>query len=489
MTTTVSLRKLLHKKQMEMCSSSVLATAAGRGVCASKFNMQPNKDCVFYLASSTLMYSYNPEEDAWGYFPASGLSGTFGAGSCSEYRDLSAPGGAPSSTATGGTTTTIITNLSIVKNLKDVYIRCIDGTNRGYFGKIADNTIGSNSVLTLQTAASSAFDSTSVFQIFGGSVWFLNGGSSANATGFGVYDRITNAWTSRSVTSLPTAFATDGQLVSTVGYISNGGQGFVSGQAVSGASTQLTTNKNFLTNCWANFQVRIVSGTGAGQIRSISSNTATVLTVSQAWTTVPDSTSMYVIEGNDDYLYLIGHSVVNLYRYSISANTWTLLSPVAARAAAVGAGCTLSWVDSVQEASWNDGTYATWYPSLVKQNGRYLYSFRGAGSPSLDVYDIAANTWISDIPYGNKGGTFTTGSSAVDYGGMIYIMKDATGLIFKFDVAKNSLIPFVANVIPQGTAHASSKLFVVVYEDGATKIPYLYSLSNARSELVRWLMI
>jgi prepilin-type N-terminal cleavage/methylation domain-containing protein len=43
------------------------------------------------------------------------------------------------------------------------------------------------------------------------------------------------------------------------------------------------------------YTVRIISGTGAGQTRSISANTSTQLTVSSAWETPPDSSSFYVI--------------------------------------------------------------------------------------------------------------------------------------------------------------------------------------------------
>jgi len=43
------------------------------------------------------------------------------------------------------------------------------------------------------------------------------------------------------------------------------------------------------------YTVRIISGTGAGQARSISANTSTQLTVSSAWETPPDSSSFYVI--------------------------------------------------------------------------------------------------------------------------------------------------------------------------------------------------
>jgi prepilin-type N-terminal cleavage/methylation domain-containing protein len=43
------------------------------------------------------------------------------------------------------------------------------------------------------------------------------------------------------------------------------------------------------------YTVRIISGPGAGQARSISANTSTQLTVSSAWETPPDSSSFYVI--------------------------------------------------------------------------------------------------------------------------------------------------------------------------------------------------
>jgi prepilin-type N-terminal cleavage/methylation domain-containing protein len=49
------------------------------------------------------------------------------------------------------------------------------------------------------------------------------------------------------------------------------------------------------SNFTTSYTVRIISGTGAGQTRSISANTSTQLTVSSAWETPPDSSSFYVI--------------------------------------------------------------------------------------------------------------------------------------------------------------------------------------------------
>jgi len=45
--------------------------------------------------------------------------------------------------------------------------------------------------------------------------------------------------------------------------------------------------------------VRVVGGTGAGQVRRITNTTATTLTVVPAWTTVPDTSSTYVIYSSE----------------------------------------------------------------------------------------------------------------------------------------------------------------------------------------------
>lgn len=73
----------------------------------------------------------------------------------------------------------------------------------------------------------------------------------------------------------------------------------VTSTATAGAATTLTDSvQTWTVDAYANLTVRITGGTGAGQIRRIASNTATVLTVTTAWTTIPDATSTYVIESN-----------------------------------------------------------------------------------------------------------------------------------------------------------------------------------------------
>ena len=81
--------------------------------------------------------------------------------------------------------------------------------------------------------------------------------------------------------------------------------GFDAGTATAGAASTLTdSTKAWTTNTWKNFTARIVSGTGAGQALPILSNTGTVLTMYKPWATNPDSTSVYVIQGDKDNTYI-----------------------------------------------------------------------------------------------------------------------------------------------------------------------------------------
>jgi prepilin-type N-terminal cleavage/methylation domain-containing protein len=68
------------------------------------------------------------------------------------------------------------------------------------------------------------------------------------------------------------------------------------GMASGGGNITLNdTRKSWTANEWQNFNVTIVSGTGARQTRTIVSNAQDTLTVNTAWNPVPDATSEYRI--------------------------------------------------------------------------------------------------------------------------------------------------------------------------------------------------
>lgn len=485
MTTTVKLRKLLHRKAWESCTSAPTSTTSGGFTVSDKYDLN-NGSRAFMMTSASAVYMYEGNEDAWLALPVSGATGTFAAGSCGEYRSLGAMGGVFTQVAAAGTTTKITTASSITRSLAGCRLRVVAGSGVGYEGVVESNTLGGGAVLTVAPANDAPFDATTQFQVYSGSLWFFNAGTTA--VGFRVYDVATNTWTARSVTGIPTAWGTIGQLVSTMG----SAKSFAVGTASAGAASTLTNaSKAWTANMWTNYQLRITGGTGKGQIRAVTSNTSTVLTTATAWTVVPDATSIYSLEGNDDVFFLMGNNSATAYRFSVAANAWTTLAPTAARAGGMSNGATADWVDNA--GGWDNEVaiphYTTW---LNKQNGRYIYSFRGAGQSTLDVYDIVANTWISAIAYGNQSETFNTGSHSIDLDGFIYVVKESTGRVFKFEVDKNRLLPLATNTTQAalgGTVVEGDKMFILPYSDGGTTILFAYFLRHSGSEMVRMLLI
>lgn len=97
------------------------------------------------------------------------------------------------------------------------------------------------------------------------------------------------------------------------------------GTATSGSINTLTDSASSFSVTGAGlsgFVLRIIDGTGLGQERVISSNTAEVITVETQWNTAPDATSVYAIGAVDahfrtpDY-HFIGHDISKLFRRMI----------------------------------------------------------------------------------------------------------------------------------------------------------------------------
>jgi hypothetical protein len=219
------------------------------------------------------------------------------------------------------------------------------------------------------------------------------------------------------------------------------------------------------------------------------------LTISSAWSVNPDGTSVWQIEGNDDYLYYLGNNAVTAYRYSISGNTWTTLATTGgtARAGAPGAGMGGSWIhgctDVISGTAWNN-------KNAIK-NGIYIYSFRGAGGAALDILDIAGGdttgttvSWASTVlAYGMQSEVFNTGS-VWEYDGRdsIYGMGGVANLPargYRFNIITNELLPIHSLNFPQGTVVVGDKVILVPYTDGATRIDFLYHWRNSGTEVFR----
>ena len=285
--------------------------------------------------------------------------------------------------------------------------------------------------------------------------------------------------------NVPATWGTDGKLIATPSWGDNGvALTFASGAATAGGASTLTnSSKTWTVNQWANSQIRITVGTGIGQIRSIVSNTATVITTSAPWTTAPDATSQYVIEGNDNFIYAMGNAAVALYRYDITANTWSTLTPTAARAAAPSVGMSGHWIYGVTDD-------ARWTNENDIINGRRIYSFRGGGSAALDYYDIGLNTWVSTISYAPGIETFTTGTKYVYAGNYLYIQKEATGRWFRYSFAEQGMVGWSTNINFTGAAIAGDTAFDLVYEiQPGSFVRFVYMVLNSSTIHMRCMVI
>jgi hypothetical protein len=479
MATTVNIKKILHRPQWEPCTPAPVTNAAGMTWRSLKLDSY-NINFSLMVTSNSAMYFYDPNVDSYVQVAAPGtaFSGTFGASVVARIHPLSI-----SRTATAGTTSTITTNITITRDLRNYKIRITGGPVAvGQELAILSNTIGANSVITVATQAL-AFSASTTYQLITPNVYMVGVPSATNTNVFQRYDWALNTWSVLSPTGLPAAGGTDGILVATPGLVGGAFDSSATGGytfSASDATTMTITGPSWTANQWTNYQIRITGGTGAGQVRTIASNTGTVITVSSAWTANPDGTSTWVIEGNDDYLYLLGYNAVTMYRYSISGNTWSTMAPTVARSVAPAAGMSASWVYGCTDAAWTNKNAIL--------NGRYIYSFRG-GNSTLQIFDIAGGTsgagaW-ADRTYGNQQETFTTGN-VWEYDGRDCIYGvGPTGRGYRFIPHLNTLEPVHALVYPQGTATVGDKLILVPYVDGATRIDFLYHWRNTGTEVFR----
>lgn len=282
------------------------------------------------------------------------------------------------------------------------------------------------------------------------------------------------------------------------------------GHASSGSTTTLVdSSKNWVVNQWAGYKIRIESGTGfATGIITITSNTATTLTyTTQSFT--PDDTTHYEIADSWGLVTTGGTTTpvteastknwtVNMWagkrlritggtalgqEGTVTSNTATALTTAALTltdttstyailgAPARSTGTQLIWV-------WNNSTAAT--------KGKYMLSPRGGASNTFDLYDITTSRWVYGYFYSPQAETLTTGSMyAYDGSDGIYIHKDATGRVSKYNVTTNSITS--VGTIPYGhsTAIVGNRMEVIETTDG---LNYLYMMRHTGAEMWRTLL-
>jgi hypothetical protein len=172
----------------------------------------------------------------------------------------------------------------------------------------------------------------------------------------------------------------------------------------------------------------------------------------------------YNTGGNDDYIYLIGNAGTTWYRFSVSGNSWTSMTP--ALPASVGAGCSIIW---------------PWGSSNVDR----LIVFRGSATSIVYSTPISSPSWTT-ITYYPATETFSTGSVfAYDGGERIYIVKDATQRGFYYQISEARMYPSFYFPYTSGTAIVGDGLSYVKTEDG---VQFLYYRRHSGKEFWRTLL-
>lgn len=445
-----------------------LLPASTAGCAAARARQDPDQVVMLITASTTVAWLYYAQPDHYVAATSWAFPIAPGAGSALTWH----PGG-PTGTASAGSSTTLTSTTTTVRDLAGFKLRITGGSGAGEERTILCNTIGPNATFTVDTAFTTPIDNTSVYQLRTGRWYCLIPGTLA-AGYFKSYDWATDVVTNLAITGLPATWAAaESRLMPCYRKVP-----LAPARAVASATGTTLTAAAVVWNTskWIGQQVRIVSGVGAGQVRTISANTNTTLTVSAAWTVNPTAASQFVIEPNEDHIYIAGNSAVTLYRYSISGNTTSTVTPGVARAAALGAGGSGFLIDNQ--------TNAIWTSEDAGLNGTKIYSPRGGGSSIIDIYDLPTNAW-SALTIGAE--TFNTGSSWAEMSGSLYVQKDATGRWFEFHAQEGKLRPFAFHgaSYTQGAAILGDRSWAYEFVRNGKEVAVVYSWLNTSTTLVR----
>ena len=466
---------ILHKKEFQLLSE-IPAASSSNNFTTDQQGL--SDDALFLTSSASYLYSFSA--DAFITF-SSIVSIAAGGGHCTYRSPWS-----KTMTANGGSATTITlaySSFPIRATSVGATLEFTSGANLGIRTTVSAVICSSDfsTVTIVIPAVSNAVVSGVTFRMNTGRYFCFSGGTLA-AGSFKSFDVSTFSTSGNlSITNLAANFTNDGAMTGSFLW----GETYATGTATSATATTLVNSaKTWTVNQWTNFQVRITAGTGIGQIRVISSNTATTLTV-PTWTVTPDATSVYAIEGDEDKLYLLGNSATTLYRYSISADTWTVMAPTVARSGNALNGCSANYIGDT-----GDTNYST---ESNNQNGRYIWSARGS-STTWDRFDIAggtagAGTWLSNFTPSN-----TTAASFGTYycvqGKYIYVKLVITSSVInivRYDMTNFTQVPFQNLIAGEGTATVGNRMVFKNLNSNKT-VQWIYFMPNQRTQLWRGLV-
>jgi hypothetical protein len=170
------------------------------------------------------------------------------------------------------------------------------------------------------------------------------------------------------------------------------------------------TTKTWEVNRWANYAIRIIAGTGDGQMRQIQSNGSDSLVLYDNWNVQPDNTSIYAIQSwTDDMIFSLGANAETfIYRLG---NADLLSHGRVLDEGVVQAACAIPTDDvdktthvvyeqrPVAITGFTGTTTITATTAQIHQFkvGQWV-SIRGVTSAAADVYNITGKVQIATVP-------------------------------------------------------------------------------------------
>ena len=266
--------------------------------------------------------------------------------------------------------------------------------------------------------------------------------------------------------------------------------GFDAGIATSGASTTITdSTKSWSVNRWANYAVRILDGTGAGQVRPIVSNTATVITIVGSWTTNPDSTSVYAIQGDPDkfYIQLGGIAALGIHNSDSMVTSFGRQQDfgIARSASATVAGHQPIAITSVSNST-TTATVTTVHNHQFKVGN--LVTVRGASDANYNVTNVSIATVPSatTFTYTMAG---TPASNTITNSNSTTVLQDVTKnwttnqwagfMLYMYTAAVTASTGSVGGQVARITSNTATTLTLVVAGTAPTNGVSRYSICTS----------
>ena len=263
--------------------------------------------------------------------------------------------------------------------------------------------------------------------------------------------------------------------------------GFDAGTATSGGASTLTdSTKSWGVNRWANYAVRILAGSGAGQVLPIASNTATALTVVGAWATNPDNTSVYAIQGDPDkaYLFAGGIAATPIINFSSQVQTFgrQLDWGIARSASASVAGYQPIAITTLANAT-TTATVTTAHPHQFRVGE--LVTVRGATDANFNVTNVA----IATVPSAT---TFTYTMAGTPAATTIPGTQTTTTLT---DASKNwatnehaGRLVYMYTVTPTAASGATTGQVVRISSNTATTLTFANAVTTSANGISRYVI-